>query len=284
MISNSMKALQSMQKDFEDQVIFNPKYADLHIQSVFIDLKNNERRAVVIVGKGGAIQKVTQLAQSYFKSQLRKIISYEEDPVSTAILNSGKGVRHSSTPGWGTLGGFFKVKNSTRSYGLSNNHVISNFDQANIGDPIRYSSDNLVAGKLFRRIPLNPFPQKNYIDAALFQVNNNHNGHWTPTPPKHPWIGPKPHLKVYKNGFATEITKGIITGYNGTARVLVNGIPLRFSGIMAIRSPQGHFNKEGDSGSIVFSLAGNHMVGLVFAKQGLYCWALPISRIKSLLL
>ena len=273
--------LQALVKAFEKDVLFNPDKEHLQVQSVFIDHKNKERRAIIITSEESDVDATNTIVKEYFKDNLYKIIKREEYPKVTVSIKTGKGIKHEDSQGWGTLGGFFKRINDSSLYGLSNAHVIANANNTSRGDNCIYSS-NIIAGELFNWFTLNPPPAINIMDAALFRVDPTLRPIWVPNKPSKSLVGPKVNLNVYKYGKTTDFTEGKIKSYNGSAKVILNGKLYYFSGIMAIRSASGHFNKPGDSGSIVLTL-GHHMVGLVFAKQNQYCWALPISRIGRLL-
>ncbi len=280
---NTIRALKKRKSAFEHEFLFCTDAKALDIQSVFIEKNGKKNEVVVRCKHSDNFDQTEKLVKDFFYPYEAKLLVANSEPIATGLLHSGRGVRHSTTPGWGTLGGFFRVRNNSNLYGLSNNHVISNMKMGNFGDAVHYSEGRAIAGKLVRKIPLKPLPQKNFMDAALFQVSDVHTGKWVPRKPSNPWIGPRLNMKVYKNGYGTGLTRGKITGYNGAAKVKLNGKVFAFSGIIAIKAFSGHFNKPGDSGSIVLSSSGNHMVGLVFAKHGAYCWALPISKIKPLL-
>lgn len=280
---SKLKSLQKQVKLFEKEVLFNDEHHKLDIQSIFIDHKEKDRRAIVIIGKKGKISKLTSLMEHYFKAHTYKIVRKEEPPQLTNGVQTGRGVRHINATGWGTLGGIFNRANDSATYGLSNNHVLARLNNCNVGDPIVYES-NAVVGTLFNWFQLQLPPKINKMDAALFKIGAGQNPSWVPPKPSSGnWIGPKINMKVVKNGLATGLTEGVIKSYNGSAKINFEGQIYNFSGIMSIQGLNGVFNNPGDSGSVILSKSGNYMVGLVFAKHNEYCWALPISRIKPLL-
>jgi hypothetical protein len=281
MKTNKMKSLQSVVSAFETNVLFNDDSEIDNVQAVFIDHKSKERRAVIIVDESSDMDSTFSVIKKHFRKSPFKIIERKGSPNGTASLQTGKGIRHMNSVKWGTLGGIFNRQNDAFLYGLSNAHVIANVGNAQKGDNCIYDP-NIVAGKLFNWINLKSPPAVNKMDAALFRINSRHATIWFPRKPANRLIGPRINLNVYKNGRNTKVTHGVIKAYNGAAEVILNGRKFNFSGIIAIRGANGNFNGPGDSGSIVFSERGHHMVGLVFAKFHEYCYALPISRVGPL--
>ncbi|MGB5819555.1 MAG: hypothetical protein WBG90_08725, partial [Saonia sp.] len=185
--------------------------------------------------------------------------------------------------GWGTLGGIFTRVNDSKIYGLSNNHVIADFNRGQVGDSIFHETHGQV-GTLFNWFTLLESPAINYMDAALVQISPQYLAQWhQPRPIGGGWLEPRVGVQVVKNGFATHLTKGLITLVEGGGSVTFSGRKYHFSGIIEIEGLDGPFSKDGDSGSLVLSLPDYHMVGIIFATLGLFSWALPISRIRPLL-
>lgn len=281
MKSNSTKELQQLVCRFQKEVMLNDKFEHLDILAVFIDMKEKIRRAIIIIQENCDQDAVEKLAKQYFKTRSYKVISREGRPKGTALLESGQGIRHSRGDGWGSLGGFFRRDNDEHIlYGLSNNHVIANINDASAGDQI-ICENNVIAGELFNFIPLKPPPEINYVDAALFRLDPLHASKWNPASPKG-IVGPRINLAVYKRGQTTGLTKGFVEAYNGFVKVMIGGRQMNFGNVIAIKGVSTSFNMPGDSGSIV--LTKNHyMLGIVFAKFHDLCYALPISEIKPLL-
>lgn len=280
MKTNDLKKLQALVNSFENEVLFNEK-SNHAILGVFIDKKDQKNRIIILTNKDCDKTNINRITEAHFSNTDYKIIKEEGIPKSTSTLLTGVGIRSKRLQEWGTIGGFFTKKGSNQQFGVSNAHVLAGSKNSRSGDECIYFP-NIRAGQLHRWYTLKLPPNKNYIDAAIFKIYSHHTGEWNPVKPDK-WIGPRLNLRVYKQGNATGKTKGIVTSYNGAARVKLNGIFYNFSGIISIRGINQPFNDFGDSGSIVFSEAGNNMVALVFAKFGEYCWALPISRIQGLL-
>lgn len=275
---NDIKGLQKAIAKFRTEVMVNPKYDHLDIMVVTIDHKENIRRAVVIIEEQTDLQHVEQLVAKYFRGFLYKVISREGIPKGSTALQTGNGIRHKASDEWGTVGGFFNL--SGEVYGLSNNHVIAQLNNAQKGDQIIYSG-NIEAGILHNFIQLLPPPAFNSMDAALFKVTNGTRVSWHPVNPNQ-WIGPKIGTAVYKVGQATGLTYGAITGTGASAKVRLGDHVYQFQDVVMIKGTNGHFNSTGDSGSVVLTSAGHNMVALVFAKYYEYCFALPISKIQLL--
>lgn len=274
-----LKQLQACAAKFEKEALFNPEYAELDITSVFIDHKDKVRRAVIIIEENEDLKAANDLAARYFEGHPFKVISREGKPEGTANLTNGTGIKRNGSTNIGSFGGVFQ-RSDGHLYGLSNNHVIANLNNANVGDPIMTSS-NALAGTLFNWITLMPPPHINKIDAALFKIDPGNTANWTPHAPTGA-VGAKVNLKVYKKGCATGLTNGYVTGI-GSSQVQLNGVLYNFSNIISIKGFDGDFNKPGDSGSVVLTTVGNYSVAIVFAKFGDFCWTLPISQIGPLL-
>lgn len=71
--------------------------------------------------------------------------------------------------GFGCVGGFFRFPAQNTIYGISNNHVIADFNNCQVGDPV-FDIDNQQVGGLTHWISLDR-RGINYIDAALFEYS-----------------------------------------------------------------------------------------------------------------
>ena len=280
MISQETKTLKNRIKKFNDDVMLSGAPAELGLISVFMDSKDNQRRAIIITEASGDTGQVRNLAAKYFEGVPYKVIFREGYPESTDLLLSGEGCRHDSSSDWGTLGGFFRRPSESVIYGLSNNHVIARLNQGKIGDIVRYKG-NVAAGTLADFVRIKPYPTPNSIDAGIFQLDPSNSRRWSPYKPRGIY-GPRLHLGVYKKGAASEMTKGIVMGYNGTTDVIMQGRKFKFTNVIAIKGSKGHFSGPGDSGALV--LTNNHLaVGIIFAKFESYSYALPISLLMKAL-
>jgi len=284
MITKALKLLKQQLKKFENEALFNIKYKEQYFQAVFIDHKEKQRRAIILIGSKGNVVEATKIVKPYFKGSLFKVVQKKKKPQLTANVTTGKGIRKMNAAEWGTLGGIFtKEGDSTHYYGLSNSHVIAGFRGAQEGDTIAYQS-NEVLGTLDQWFKLEEAPAQNYIDAALVKINPSHVPKWVhPQPRSGDWVGPRVNMKVVKNGFATKITEGYIASTTGSVEIEWNGRLFHFYEVIGILGNEEPFNAPGDSGSVVLTSPNNYMVAIVFAQHEEYCWALPIRRIKRLL-
>lgn len=274
----NLTAIRQKKKVFEKEVVFNPSFQSLDIKSVFIDKKSGEYRVIIIGDDNDDYNAIVQLAEQYFAEIPFKVITREGNAEGT--INTGGGVIQSQNNGWGTLGGIFTVQNQDGLFGLSNNHVIADTNNAPQNAPVQFFNEGEV-GKLFRYINLKDPPEVNYMDAAIFKFNENIEPTWSPAVPQGK-TGPTIHMQVYKNGYATQITNGYIKSYDGAVNVNLNGQLYYFKEVITILGTNGTFSDFGDSGSIV--LTKNHfLVAVLFAKYGNYAYALPIKNINPLL-
>jgi hypothetical protein len=156
-----------------------------------------------------------------------------------------------------------------RYYMLSNNHVLANSNNANIGDPIlqpgpydggTYPGD-LVA-RLYRFVPIRFDGTCNYVDAAIAE------GEFHDLDREVYWIG---YVKgvatvavntiVQKTGRTTSYTTGSVTAINATVNVNYGG---GLVGRMCRQIVTTNMSAGGDSGSLLCDMNEN-AVGLLFA-------------------
>lgn len=275
---------QAQVRRFGREVLFSGKYPEFCIRSIFITMTGATQKVVIYVGEGMMSPALHPLAIAYFGRTGYALVHQHEYARGTSTVDVGTGIRHPNVFGWGTLGGIFTRANDTHIYGLSNNHVIANLNHAQAGETIFHATQGEV-GTLFNWLTLRESPGINYIDAALVRIDPRYLAQWNPPRPSTgQWMAPQMGMRVVKNGFTTpHITEGIITHEDGQGTTTFAGRTYHFSGIIQIQGLDGPFSRDGDSGSIVLSLPDYHMVGIIFAKVGVFSWALPISRIKPLL-
>ena len=157
-----------------------------------------------------------------------------------------------------------------RFYVLSNNHVLANSNNAQIGDPILqpgpYDGGTVpadVIARLSRFVPINFNPgASNYVDAAIAE------GNFDTLDREIYWIGyargaAAPMLKatVQKTGRTTNWTTGVITAVNATVNVNYGGGKTAKFVRQFLTT---NMSAGGDSGSLVLDLE-NRAVGLLFA-------------------
>jgi hypothetical protein len=198
----------------------------------------------------------------------------------------------------GTIG--CRVKDaSEKVYALSNNHVYANENRAKIGDivlqPGTYDGGMLSnpdhhIGMLAAFEPI-VFSRKasNIIDAAiaLNSPPQRQLGNSTPSAgygtPKSTTVAAYVGQAVQKYGRTTLLTKGTVTGINGTVNVQYSRGVARF--VNQIIITPGSFSAGGDSGSLVVdaSTGSNNRkpVGLLFAGSSSFTVANPIGAVLS---
>ena len=175
---------------------------------------------------------------------------------------------------------------------LSNNHVLANTNNANMGDPIlqpgaydggTYPRD--MIGRLSRFVPIkfktSTKSPRNYVDAAIAEVPfhlANREVYWLGYI-KDLYTAPKIGDIVQKVGRTTNFTTGKVQSVNATVDVNYgNGRVARFAHqILTTRMSAG-----GDSGSIVTTL-DEEAVGLLFAGSPYVTVLNNILYVQSLL-
>jgi hypothetical protein len=186
-----------------------------------------------------------------------------------------------------------RVKQGSKVYALSNNHIYALSNLAPIGSkvlqPGRYDLncslgvDN-VLGPLTRYVPI-VFSKtaNNVIDAAiaasttaLLDRKTPSDGYGTPArTPATPTLG----MDVQKYGRTTGLTIGWVDGINATVMVTYSTGVARFVGQVLVNG-RGTFSRAGDSGSLIVTTAGRQPVGLLFAgTPSGYTFANPIGAV-----
>lgn len=172
-----------------------------------------------------------------------------------------------------------------RYYILSNNHVLANSNQANIGDPILQpgpfdggTMPRDVIGRLARFVPIRFDGSCNYVDAAVAEVpfdRIDRDIYWNGHPrslAKAAAVG----MVVKKTGRTTHFTTGRVTAIGATVNVNFGG------GKVAKFCNQiitGDMSAGGDSGSLVLDLE-NNPVGLLFAGSSVATILNPIALVQ----
>ena len=210
----------------------------------------------------------------------------------------------------GTLGVCVTL-NDDNTYILSNNHVLADVNQLPIGIDIIQPSQgdggdpvNDVVASLSDFVPLDfgfttlwgiTFANRNYVDAAIAQVNDDFNGanreiHWVGYPEYYhdtSWSWRKKLLlrgrRVCKMGRTTHYTLGTITSvsYDTWVGPYSTGQNAWFEDQVRIKGLHGRFAAPGDSGSLVVDAETNEPIGLLFSGGGDYANANPIDKVMS---
>lgn len=185
----------------------------------------------------------------------------------------------------------------SRYYILSNNHVLANSNDANLGDPILQPGpydggtdprDRIARLNRFIHITFDPPVRRplhrNLVDAALAE------GQFDELKREIHWVG---HLqgwlkrnevevgmRVHKCGRTTNYSVGRITAVNATVDVNYGGGRIaRFRDQIVTTN----MSAGGDSGSIVATHQGNLAVGLLFAGSSVATILNQIQHVRSLL-
>jgi len=178
------------------------------------------------------------------------------------------------------------------TYILSNNHVIANEDDLDIGSPI-FQPGLLDGGKLrkdriaalTRAIAMRD-DRYNLVDAAIARVDDAHD-----VTAAIPVIGTprgkavvQRNIIVHKFGRTTGYTSGYVTDTDATVRVKYGRSWLTFDGQIVIRGLERQkFSDSGDSGSLIVEKTSGKAVGLLFAGGTGYTLANPIQEVLRLL-
>jgi hypothetical protein len=173
----------------------------------------------------------------------------------------------------------------SRYYILSNNHVLANSNNANLGDPCLQPGafdggvvPQDVIGRLARFIPIKFDGSCNYVDAAIAEVPFHlidRDIYWNgyPTTAATPAaVG----MLVKKTGRTTNFTTGRVTVIGATVNVNFGGGQIaKFCNQIVTTD----MSAGGDSGSLVLDLA-NKPVGLLFAGSAVATILNPIATVQ----
>jgi len=198
-------------------------------------------------------------------------------------MNTSSIIHRNGNNGKGILGGFFQMGGVT--YGLSNNHVIADINNCDVGDPI-FDDANRVIGTLTHWVELNsPNQGINLVDIALFQYTAISVANWL-----------LPGGLVKPTGFTAPVEKGLVyfvrpdgsiqSGRIATAftsvvmDLILCGVHFSFTHLTEIIPLNGGpFSEPGSSGSVVLSAYNNMLVGVVVgtSKDGTKSYAVPFA-------
>ena len=173
----------------------------------------------------------------------------------TIINNSMQICRQGATEA-GSLGGFFTFGGKD-IFGISNNHVLANFNECSVGDKIYKSGSQMMIGTLQYWIKLND--QKNYLDVALFKLAPGILPCWNiPGSTVAPGIirSGTPGEKVYivKNDGTKKGGEISTLFISNMITFTLSGNAFPFTGLTEITPLGGQpFSVEGESGSVIFS-------------------------------
>lgn len=177
---------------------------------------------------------------------------------------------------------------ASKSFVLSNNHVLAKINEGNIGDPILHPGtldggdpDHDVIGELYEYVPLRfgdpngdiANQPVNKVDAALGLIEFGKISReifWIGYPTG--WLHKQTlideitksdfHFRVQKTGRTTGYTQGYISDYGFDGWVDYRGNHAYFENQLLIKP--GEFSNPGDSGSVILDMQ-ERIVGLLFA-------------------
>jgi PKD repeat protein len=193
----------------------------------------------------------------------------------------------------GTIGA--RVTDGTNVFILSNNHVLANRNNAQIGDaalqPGAVDGGNEpgdVIGTLYDYEPID-YNSTNEMDAAIALVDAADVSGSTPAgvsygAPSNQVVDPSVGMAVQKYGRTTGHTTGTVSETNVTVSVcfvargpFMCAQSATFVGQFTVTD--GSFSSGGDSGSLIVRQGGNEAVGLLFAGSSTRTVANPIGPI-----
>ena len=173
----------------------------------------------------------------------------------TEVWNSMQ-VRRQGSNRTGSLGGFFTFGGSD-IYGISNNHVLANFNNCSVGDPICKTGSSTIIGTLQYWVKLNSV--KNFLDIALFKLTPDITPYWDiegnvayPGGIRKGFHGEEIYM-MRNNG---NVRKGMITQVTVSEAITFtfSGNQYPFKSLTEIQPLDGQpFSIEGESGSLIFS-------------------------------
>ena len=182
----------------------------------------------------------------------------------------------------GTLG--FLVDVDNERYIISNNHVLANENDAEIGDEIYQpgpydggTSEDTIA-YLTDFIPIK-FDEENYVDAAIASPVSPNDvtfdilGLGIPRGFSTPFLGER----VVKSGRTTGVTYGEISQIHGTFRIEYDAGEVIFEDQIMITP--GDFSDGGDSGSAILDSKTHKIVALLFAGSEYDTISTPIDTV-----
>lgn len=169
-----------------------------------------------------------------------------------------------------------------RYYILSNNHVLANSNNANIGDPVLQpgpfdggAMPRDVVGRLSRFVPIKFGGPCNYVDAAVAELPFeliDRDVYWSGYPAsaaKAATVG----MLLKKTGRTTSFTTGRVTAVSATVNVNYGGGQVAKFCNQIITT---NMSAGGDSGSLVLDFQ-NNPVGLLFAGSSVATILNPIA-------
>ncbi len=184
-------------------------------------------------------------------------------------MRGGISISNAHTYGYGTLGGLVIDRETGARMILSNWHVLATQWHARPGWPIYQPGrgDGGSQGDLVARLSRDAMSSS--LDAAVAELAGSRdlvNDQFELAPVRGvSWA--QFGMEVVKSGRRTGITRGRVTGVEGTARMNYSGVNRLIRNVMTIepRVDRGQVSAGGDSGSLWLQEETMHAVGLHFA-------------------
>jgi hypothetical protein len=185
-----------------------------------------------------------------------------------APMQGGISISNSRLRGYGTLGGQVTDRKTGDKMILSNWHVLAGLWHAQAGWPIYQpgrgdgGTGTDTVARLFHHA------MDSNLDAAVAKLTGNRNlinNQFGLGPVKGVrWA--HPGMEVVKSGRRTDVTRGLVTGAEGTARMNYRGIYRLIRNVITIEPRLGaEVSAGGDSGSFWLEEETMNVVGLHFA-------------------
>lgn len=200
-------------------------------------------------------------------------------------IKCGVSIAHSNVTA-GTLGCVVSKKDSTSRFILSNNHVLANSNNANLGDniiePGPADGGTSPIARLSDFEPIKFGAEVNTFDAAIATLINP-----SDVSPEIHSIGQIAassklgalHMSVRKRGRTTFHTVGVITDISADFVIRYGNQFASFEDQISIAGVQGPFAQPGDSGSLIVDAVTREPVALLFGGSSTRTFASPIDQI-----
>lgn len=231
------------------------------ITGVFEDKKDGQERAIIMHRPTRDISLLRNSVSRAFKGYQWKLVEQKIPARGTAL--NGADAFLDAHGGVGTVGGWLVDPNSGERYGFSNNHVIASLGGAPVGSAVFQASNRIGGLRAFIQLDQRVW---NTADLALFTLDSGQAAQWTHPSPKGSH-GAYPGLRVYKHGYSTKATEGVVTSSNGALLVELAGVGFWFNGVISIQGHHGAFSEGGDSGALVMTKEGHNATAILFAKD-----------------
>lgn len=289
---------QSVQESNTEDLLKRNNICGTAVGEKWVDGKPTGQEAVLVF-----VEKKFTKSNLLRKFSLEDEIPSEIDGIPTDVIEVGKIVKHSFRntirpiqPGYscghinitaGTIGGFFIDKDGDPVI-LSNNHVLANENNSNIGDAIvqpgpmdkRNNQEKIATLKRFYKMAKNgvnehdsaiakledKFVTGNLIDATYPTINKKLAG----------FNNAAINMQVQKCGRTTGYTTGKVLGVNATFTIEYGFGPAKFEKCIVTSA----MSKGGDSGSVIMDMDMN-AIGLLFAGSHKVTVASPIDIVRN---